>query len=182
VRRWGRQNADRWMLAFEELQMRARTWLRSQAGRKGTGISVEAFHRYCNVVLLPECLTQEEIAEHLSSKTNKEEIISRSTAAKWMKQLGFSNKLNRKSTYLDGHENEPVVDYRQDVFLPLFLFVNEYALQYDGKDNEKPSIQSDKFKKDLDELCARATTMNAMVKSGLDKVLRWQGNLTVSDR
>jgi hypothetical protein len=41
-----------------------------------------------------------------------------STAQRWMKKLDYHWAYDPKDQYVDGHEQEDVVDYRQNVFLP----------------------------------------------------------------
>ncbi|RPB23933.1 hypothetical protein L211DRAFT_838386, partial [Terfezia boudieri ATCC MYA-4762] len=52
----------------------------------------------------------------LESKSKKS--ISERTARNWLNKLGFEFKDVRKGVYIDGHEREDVVRYRQEVFLP----------------------------------------------------------------
>jgi len=53
---------------------------------------------------------------------NENSIVKRSiserTARNWLNRLGFEWKDVRKGVYVDGHEREEVVHYRQEVFLP----------------------------------------------------------------
>ena len=44
--------------------------------------------------------------------------ISERTARNWLNKLGFAWKDVRKGVYIDGHERDDVVRYRQDMFLP----------------------------------------------------------------
>ncbi|KAG2344596.1 hypothetical protein BDR05DRAFT_882039, partial [Suillus weaverae] len=46
--------------------------------------------------------------------------ISLTTAQQWMKKLGYWTK-DPKGQYVDGHEHEDVVHYRQNVFLPAWI-------------------------------------------------------------
>jgi hypothetical protein len=41
-----------------------------------------------------------------------------STVQRWMKKLNYHWAYDPKGQYVDGHEQEDVVDYRQNVFLP----------------------------------------------------------------
>lgn len=40
------------------------------------------------------------------------------TARRWLAKMGFSYTGIKKGVYIDGHEREDVVDYRNKVFLP----------------------------------------------------------------
>jgi len=42
-----------------------------------------------------------------------EEGISRTTALRWIKDLGFRHQRQGKGTYIDGHERKDVVKYRK---------------------------------------------------------------------
>ncbi|KAI0316465.1 hypothetical protein OF83DRAFT_1060295, partial [Amylostereum chailletii] len=44
--------------------------------------------------------------------------VSLSTAQRWMKRMGYRWMKTPKGQYVDGHEREDVVAYRQHVFLP----------------------------------------------------------------
>ncbi|KAG1738317.1 uncharacterized protein EDB91DRAFT_1054548 [Suillus paluster] len=46
--------------------------------------------------------------------------ISPATAKCWMKKLGFHWKTEGKGMYLDGHERGDIVEYRQNIFLPVW--------------------------------------------------------------
>ena len=47
--------------------------------------------------------------------------ISLTTAQRWMKKLGYRWTKDPKGQYVDGHEHEDVVRYRQNVFLPAWI-------------------------------------------------------------
>ena len=50
--------------------------------------------------------------------------ISLRTARRWLHREGFKYTAHKKGLYFDGHEREDVVEYRQNVFLPL---MQEYS-------------------------------------------------------
>ena len=45
--------------------------------------------------------------------------LSERTAQRWLIKLGWRRTVVRKGVYMDGHEREDVVKYRQEVFLPV---------------------------------------------------------------
>ncbi|SJL08507.1 uncharacterized protein ARMOST_11871 [Armillaria ostoyae] len=47
--------------------------------------------------------------------------ITERTAQRWMKRMGYRWKAEPKGIYSDGHERADVVNYRQNVFLPLWV-------------------------------------------------------------
>ena len=45
--------------------------------------------------------------------------LSEGTAQRWLIKLGWCQTVVRKGVYMNGHEHEDVVKYRQEVFLPV---------------------------------------------------------------
>lgn len=60
-----------------------------------------------------------EILPRLNIETNQEARICHQTATRWLHRLSFSLKTSQKGVYIDGHEREDIIKYRQEVFLPL---------------------------------------------------------------
>jgi hypothetical protein len=60
------------------------------------------------------------------------------TAQRWMKELGYHWKKEPKGQYLDGHECEDVVRYRQGVFLPSW---GKYQLQMRSWEKEDVPVE-----------------------------------------
>ncbi|CAG8846338.1 6718_t:CDS:2, partial [Racocetra persica] len=54
-----------------------------------------------------------------------------------LRKLGWECKEWRKDIYIDGHEQEDVVQYRQTVFLPMIEELNSVLLEYDDQDLTK---------------------------------------------
>ncbi|KAG2063447.1 hypothetical protein BDR04DRAFT_947286, partial [Suillus decipiens] len=44
--------------------------------------------------------------------------ISEQTARHWLIKLGWRRTVIRKGVYMDGHEREDVVKYRNEIYLP----------------------------------------------------------------
>jgi hypothetical protein len=61
--------------------------------------------------------------------------IAQSTTYLWLRRLGFYKSKSKKGIYVDGHEREDVVKYRQEVFLPLIAELDLYTRQYQEQDN-----------------------------------------------
>ena len=64
-----------------------------------------------------------DILDFLRDPENQERLkvpgsISLKTAHHWMKRMGWQWKREAKGQYVDGHECEDVVTYRQNIFLP----------------------------------------------------------------
>jgi hypothetical protein len=53
----------------------------------------------------------------------------------WLCQLGFYLSKSKKGIYVDGHEREDMIAYRQEVFLPMMAKLDLYAWQYEEKDD-----------------------------------------------
>jgi hypothetical protein len=54
----------------------------------------------------------------MRERTHLKKSISLATAQRWMKKLDYRWSYTPKGQYVDGHEREDVVAYRQNVFLP----------------------------------------------------------------
>lgn len=62
--------------------------------------------------------------------------ISRETAMRWMSErLGFRYGVPKRGLYIDGHEREDVVEYRQNVFLPMWKDLERKMVLYDREGN-----------------------------------------------
>jgi len=60
----------------------------------------------------------QEVETVIRNENSKMKSISERTARNWLNRLGFEYKDVRKGVYVDRHEREAVVRYRQEVFLP----------------------------------------------------------------
>ena len=54
----------------------------------------------------------------VKSGTQQPRSIKARAASVWLKKIGYSWLDMKKGDYIDGHEREDVVKYRQEVFLP----------------------------------------------------------------
>ena len=72
---------------------------------KPSEVRVEAIVRFLDT---PEML----------ARLKRKKTISVETAQRWMKKMGYRWTYDPKGQYVDGHERNDVVDYRQDIFLP----------------------------------------------------------------
>jgi hypothetical protein len=59
--------------------------------------------------------------------------ILRATTYNWLQRLGFYKSESKKGVYVDGHEREDVIRYRQEVFLPKMEELLAYTTQYNKK-------------------------------------------------
>src|SRR6266700_5317057 len=83
---------------------------------------------------LLECLNKSDTLERLG----RQKSFSLRTAQRWLKLMGYRWKPEARGMYLDGHEREDVVLYRQQTFLPRYLALSERAAQFDNNGVELP--------------------------------------------
>ena len=67
--------------------------------------------------------------------------ISLKTAQRWMEWLGYTWANTPAGCYVDGHERDDVISYRQDVFLPAWLAREPHLRVWDDKNITDP-VQS----------------------------------------
>ncbi|KAI0039257.1 hypothetical protein FA95DRAFT_1585324 [Auriscalpium vulgare] len=82
-----------------------------------------------------------DIVHFLDQPTIKEQFnikrtISLATAQRWMKLMDYRWSKTPSGQYVDGHEREDVVAYRQKVFLPVMVEFNELVRPWDPDGNE----------------------------------------------
>lgn len=58
--------------------------------------------------------------------------ISTRTSRCWLIKLGWRYTQVKKGVYMDGHEHDNIVKYRQEVFLPLMAKFEAHMVHYDG--------------------------------------------------
>jgi hypothetical protein len=104
----------------EDVFQACRAWLLQQ--ELGT-ITPENFRVAINEEILPRLM--------VSFAT----LISRTTTYNWLLRLGFYKSEMKKGVYVDGHEREDVIAYRQEVFLPIMAKLDSYTRQYEEKDD-----------------------------------------------
>jgi hypothetical protein len=78
--------------------------------------SPDTFQRLCNETLFKKI-------------PNAPEKIILSTAARWLKFLGYNPKLQQKGYYTDGHNRQ---EYRDKVFIPTMLQYERHMQEYSG--------------------------------------------------
>jgi hypothetical protein len=69
--------------------------------------------------------------------------ISERTARRWLIKLGWRQTVVRKGVYMDGHERNDVVEYRNKVFLPAIARFEAQMAKHEGPELKKimPEIQ-----------------------------------------
>jgi hypothetical protein len=143
--RGGRKNAKS-LLKDETIKAAARTWLTEQPVGS---ITPQNFAHGLNTQVLP------------SLGVSLTKPLCERTARRWLIQLGWSRTVLRKGVYMDGHEREDVVKYRNDVFLPKMQEFERRMARYEGPELRRiaPSLLSGE--KELiaefhDESCCQA--------------------------
>jgi hypothetical protein len=92
------------LLKDERVQAAARTHLSSVPTGK---VTPKQFHQALNKRILP------------SLGFNLTDGLSECTAQRWLLLLGWRHTRVKKGVYMDGHERPDVIEYRNNVFLPL---------------------------------------------------------------
>ncbi|KAJ3883967.1 hypothetical protein GG344DRAFT_25870, partial [Lentinula edodes] len=60
--------------------------------------------------------------------------VSAATAKRWMRKLSYCFVKNHVGQYVDGHERDDVVKYRQTVFLPAWYSLENRMRSWDEQD------------------------------------------------
>jgi hypothetical protein len=66
-------------------------------------------------------------------KSGLKKRIDISTAQRWMKKLDYQWTYEPKGQYVDGHEREDVVAYRQNVFLPRWANIKAWTHDWSNR-------------------------------------------------
>ena len=120
------KHTNRSMLGDEQVQTAARTYLTNLP----TGeVTPSRFRRMLNEHILP------------SLGYNLKTGLSERTARRWLLNLGWRNKLLRKGVYMDGHERPDVVEYRNDVFLPLMASYQGRMVKWEPQGSQLVRIE-----------------------------------------
>jgi len=117
--RGGKRNGHSY-LDNEDVFQACRAWLLQQ--ELGT-VTSDNFRMAINEEILPRLMIS-------CSKG-----ICRTSTYNWLLRLGFYKSEVKKGVYVDGHEREDVVAYRQTVFLPLMAKLDSYTRQYTENDD-----------------------------------------------
>ena len=93
-----------YVLDDENCRKKALTWLRSRAYEKDQpSMTAATFANWVNTDILPNSQLPPGFPVSITPRT----------ARKWLHDLGFSPRLNKKGLYFDGHERDDVVEYRK---------------------------------------------------------------------
>ena len=106
----------------ERVKTAARSWLTSQPVGQ---VNPRKFQHALNNEILPAL-----------SITLKRPLCER-TARRWLLKLGWRLTMLKKGVYMDGHEREDVVKYRNEVFLPAIAKFEERMTKFEGPELRK---------------------------------------------
>jgi hypothetical protein len=79
-------------------------------------LHLQSIGKYVQAHDIVDYLKRPEVQERHGLK----KTVSLATAQRWMFKLNYRWREEKKGQYVDGHERDDVVTYRQDVFLPLW--------------------------------------------------------------
>ncbi|KAI9448581.1 hypothetical protein H4582DRAFT_1796117, partial [Lactarius indigo] len=125
--RGGYKNA-RTLLRDENVKKHSLDYLTSLPTGK---VTPKAFQNVINTKILPDL-----------GITTKQPLSTR-TARRWLIKLGWRHTQIRKGVYMDGHERDDVVKYRQESFLPTMKKYEERMVHYEGPELRRvePKLQ-----------------------------------------
>ncbi|KAH9924420.1 uncharacterized protein B0H18DRAFT_1119954 [Fomitopsis serialis] len=120
------------------------TWARSQLDnedfREEIFLHLQSIGEYVKAEDLVHYLDQPDVKERYGTK----KTISLATAQRWMKRLGYRWMLTPRGQYVDGHERDDVVAYRQGKFLPRWAELEPRLREWksDGTEDTGPFPQN----------------------------------------
>ena len=62
--------------------------------------------------------------------------LGKTATYKWLNRLGFYTIIEKKGVYVDGHEREDVIEYRQKEFLPQMAYYQSLTTNYEEDANK----------------------------------------------
>ena len=120
-KRGGSANACSW-LHDETVKKRTLDWLRAQPTGK---VTPRGLQHALDSTIFPE----------LNIRPKKP--FSERTARRWLIKLGWRRTVVRKGVYMDGHERDDVVKYRNEVFLPAMARYEAQMVRYEGPEMKR---------------------------------------------
>jgi len=105
----------------EDVRSECLVWLRSQISESRGPVSLKKF------------LETKVMPKLTSSKVAKKTKISERTCSRYLHEWGFSFSAHTKNVYMDGHEREDVVEYR-NVWVPRMLEFEKRMQLFEGEE------------------------------------------------
>ena len=115
-KRGGKLNAYSF-LHDESVQARCRTWLSNISSGQ---VTPQKLQHAIETTIFPEL------------GIVPKRPISLRTARRWLVKLGWRQMVIRKGVYMDGHERDDVVKYRNEVYLPAMQAFEQRMVQFEG--------------------------------------------------
>jgi hypothetical protein len=114
-----------WMKAFiqdqEALPMNGyghvTTLLENEDLKQDILLHLQGIGKYVHAADLSDYMNRDDVKGNYDLKKG----ISLATAKRWMKLLGYRWQKTPSGQYVDGHERDDVVEYRQKVFTPAWI-------------------------------------------------------------
>ena len=103
-------------------------------------LTAAGFCEWLNTKLLPL------VGNHHPEAPKK---VSTTTATRWLHKLGFSPSSTKKGVYIDGHERQDVVDYRNLYLKKMEILETTHAQPPQASDEARVITESDSSKKQL---------------------------------
>ncbi|KAF7317298.1 hypothetical protein HMN09_00465300 [Mycena chlorophos] len=93
---------------------------------------------------LGDKISAEALRQFLSTPEFKERHgitreISHATACSFLRELGYRFRCPKSGQYVDGHEREDVVEYRNNVYLPEYFKLQDRVWVYGNDESEEPT-------------------------------------------
>ena len=115
LRKWGRAFiTDRANLPTSQYGLWSESLLENETIVQEINLHLQGIGKSVKAQDIVDFLDTPEMRERLGRTTP----IHLSTAQRWMKKMGFRWANTPKGQYVDGHEREDIVAYRQNVFIP----------------------------------------------------------------
>ena len=99
-------------------------------------VHLQGIGKYAKAMDVVDLLDTPEMKERLDRTTT----IHHATAKRWMHEMGYRWCNTPKGQYVDGHEREDTVSYRQDVFLPKLTEIGVKTRQWAEDGTEVPKV------------------------------------------
>ncbi|PVH68112.1 hypothetical protein DL98DRAFT_633755 [Cadophora sp. DSE1049] len=112
----GGKQKNRSYLDNEDVFKACRAWLLTQ---KLATVTPKGFRHALNTQIMPRLLAS-----------------AKKTTYKWLNRLGFHATKEKKGVYVDGHEREDVIEYRQKEFLPQMAYYQSLTTNYEEDANK----------------------------------------------
>ncbi|KAI0364377.1 hypothetical protein BV20DRAFT_956332 [Pilatotrama ljubarskyi] len=122
---------DRHALPFEARGINSKHALHAQNDDLCRAIveHLEQIGKYVRALDIVEYLAKPEVQDEFGLKRT----VGLSTAQRWMNELGYRWKRTPSGQFVDGHQREDVVHYRQETFLPKMAMYDVDAPQFDSE-------------------------------------------------